>query len=227
MWNNYTSANQSDINARQGLENQFGDFAKTGGYTPNDLSNIRGRANSPLAAVYANANREVDRSRALQGGYSPGFGVLKARMARDMSQGLSDSSRNTEGMIAQMVNQGKQFGTSGLLSAYGTAPGATGQAGQLALGSTGQRLQGEGLQQEQFRNQMAGRELVNKTPSNAAVLGGRLLGASQFGSNVAGTVYPWMGQGGGSGLLPSSSNMLAYQPGASTPNPRALGTPVR
>src|SRR5262249_44917522 len=64
----------------------FRNFAQTGGFSPEDLSNIRARALSPVRATYANAEREVNRQRSLQGGYSPGFNVLQARMAREQGQ---------------------------------------------------------------------------------------------------------------------------------------------
>src|SRR5437773_5397071 len=48
----------------------FSEFSKTGGFSPEDLANIRARALSPVRAVYSNAQREVNRQRSLQGGYS-------------------------------------------------------------------------------------------------------------------------------------------------------------
>ena len=54
----------------------FQQFAQTGGFSPEDLANIRARAVSPVRAVYANAQQNVNRQRALQGGYSPGFNRL-------------------------------------------------------------------------------------------------------------------------------------------------------
>lgn len=92
----------------------FQDFAKSGGFSAADLANIRARAVSPVRAVYANAQREVNRQRSLQGGYSPGFGVLQARMARQQGQGISDAATNAEASIAEMVQQGKLAGLQGM-----------------------------------------------------------------------------------------------------------------
>lgn len=150
LWNDYLRGRDSDAADLEAVKGNFNDFAKTGGYSSEDLSNIRSRAVSPIRAAYANANREVDRSRALQGGYSPGFATAKARMAREQSSAASDSATNAEGMIAGMVNQGKQFGSSGLLSAYGATPGRSALNSSNMLSSTNQQLQ-----LGQLQNQLA------------------------------------------------------------------------
>lgn len=92
----------------------FQDFAKSGGFSAADLANIRARAVSPVRAAYENANREVNRQKSLQGGYSPGMGVLQARMQRQMGQGASDASTNAEAAIAEMVQKGKLAGLQGM-----------------------------------------------------------------------------------------------------------------
>jgi hypothetical protein len=92
----------------------FQDFAKTGGFSASDLANIRARAVSPVRAVYQRAQENVNRQRSLQGGYSPGFGVLQARMARQQGQGISDAATNAEASIAEMVQQGKLSGLQGM-----------------------------------------------------------------------------------------------------------------
>jgi hypothetical protein len=118
----------------------FQNFAQTGGFSPDDLSNIRARALSPVRAVYANAQREVNRQRALQGGYSPGFGVLQARMAREKGQEISDQSINTEGEIAKLVQQGKLAGLQGMASTEGTSGGSSGGGGDEAAATPQQAL---------------------------------------------------------------------------------------
>lgn len=92
----------------------FQDFAKTGGFSASDLANIRARAVSPVRAAYENAQQNVNRQRSLQGGYSPGFGVLQARMQRQQGQGVSDAATNAEASIAEMVQQGKLAGLQGM-----------------------------------------------------------------------------------------------------------------
>lgn len=103
----------------------FQDFAKTGGFSAADLANIRARAVSPVRAVYARAQENVNRQRALQSGYSPGFGVLQARMARQQGQGISDAATNAEASIAEMVQQGKLAGLQGMAGTEGRTSGST------------------------------------------------------------------------------------------------------
>lgn len=104
----------------------FQKFAQTGGFSPEDLANIRARAVSPVRAVYANAQREVNRQKSLQGGYSPGFGVLQARMAREQGQGISDAATGAESDIAKMVQSGKLAGLQGMAGTEGSGGGGGG-----------------------------------------------------------------------------------------------------
>lgn len=115
----------------------FQDFAKTGGFSAADLANIRARAVSPVRAIYANAQQNVNRQRALQGGYSPGFGVLQARMAREQGQGISDASTNAEAAIAEMVQQGKLAGLQGMAGTEGRTSGSTTSGGSSGGGGGG------------------------------------------------------------------------------------------
>lgn len=104
----------------------YSQFAETGGFSPDDLANIRARSVSPIRATYANAEREVNRQKALQGGYSPGFNVLKARMAREQGQAGAEATTNAEAGIAEMVQQGKLAGLGGLSGLVGHSGGGGG-----------------------------------------------------------------------------------------------------
>lgn len=97
-------------------------FLETGGFSSEDLSNIRARATSPARAVYSNALRNVNRQRALQGGYSPNYTAAMTRMQREMGQATSDAAVNAEASIAQLVQQGKLGGLNALTSMYGNMP---------------------------------------------------------------------------------------------------------
>src|SRR5215471_1782419 len=93
----------------------YGDFANTGGFSPQDLADMRARAISPTRSIYASAQQNLNRSRALQP-YSPNYAAASAKMAREQSQQISDANVNANAAIAQAVQQGKEFGTSGLSS---------------------------------------------------------------------------------------------------------------
>ena len=197
LWNKFLGA--SDVAERDygNIMGQFQDFAKTGGFSPEDLANIRARSVSPIRAIYANANREVDRQRTLQGGYSPGFNVAKGRMAREMSQGAADASTNAEAMIAQLLQQGKLAGMQGSAGMYSATPGQAGMYGGMALDSTGQRLQGEDLQSRLSLGLLGASQNAAQLPGKWESTVGRAGQLFKMGSDVGSAVYPWLNQGKG------------------------------
>lgn len=83
------------------------DLARTGGYSDTDVANLRERGISPIRSVYANQMRELDRSRGLSGGYSPNFGAVSARMARDLSSQMAGQMTNVNADIAEKVAEGR------------------------------------------------------------------------------------------------------------------------
>jgi hypothetical protein len=222
FWNNYLSSVDQAKGDYGNIMDQYQNFAQTGGFSPTDLGNIRARAVSPLRSVYANANREVDRSKALQGGYSPGYGTLKARMAREMGQGLSDASTNAEAAIAQMVQQGKLAGMQGSSNLYGATPGMANMFGNQVLNSTQQRLAGLG-QENDFRMGLIGaQQNAQALPGKWEGTMGRIKDIAGIGTSLA---SPWMGgiKGGGfgGGYLPNRP-----LPGAGDINSGMYGTPI-
>lgn len=99
----------------------YGDFARTGGFSDQNIQDIRARSVAPMRAVYSNAQNDLDRSRSLTGG-GANYAASKAKMSRELGYGLADASTDAEAQIAQMVQQGRLAGLSGLSS--------TGAAGQ-------------------------------------------------------------------------------------------------
>jgi hypothetical protein len=95
----------------------LGTLSQTGGFSDQDLQNIRSRAISPIRAYYANAQRELDRSKSLQGGYSPNYAAASAKMARDQSMNIADQTTNVNAQIAQMVAANKMAAASPYASA--------------------------------------------------------------------------------------------------------------
>lgn len=95
----------------------FDEFSKTGGYSDNDLANIRARGTSTIPAFYAQAKADANRARAVQGGYGPGQSALMARFGRSQAAAGADAALNTELGIKSNVNQGRQWGASGMSGA--------------------------------------------------------------------------------------------------------------
>jgi hypothetical protein len=113
------------------------DLSKTGGYSDTDIANIRERSISPIRSVYAGANRDVDRQRALQGGYSPNYAAVKAKMAREQSDVIGNQTTNINADLAQRIAQNKLSSIpqaiSGMTSLYGTTPALSSLYGNQAL----------------------------------------------------------------------------------------------
>ncbi len=195
------------------LMSRFNEFADTGGYSPEDIQNMRARAVSPTRAIYANAERNLGRQRSLQGGYSPGYGTLMGRIAREGSQALSDASTNTEAALAEMKQRGKLAGTQGLLSGYNATPGAAGVYGNMFNQQQGNLLQGQGLQNQLSLGTMQNQIQASQIPGKWENTVGRINDVFQIGKNIAGTSIPW---GGGGGLQmpagPSNSTLLGPRP---------------
>lgn len=224
--NYYTDAANRGIGERQNIlsgfapiEKGYQNFADTGGYSPGDIANIRSRALAPASAVFARGKQEVERNRALQGGYSPGYGTLMSRMAREKGQTLSDASTNIEASIADLIRQGKLAGLAGLgnvqgqkTGLYGTGPGEAGLFGNQVLAGTNQLLENAGQSNQ-----------VNQAAAQGAIAAGQLPGKFQSAmgnitsalgpiSQVGSVMYPWLNPGGSTGW---SSGMSGYN----RPNP--------
>ena len=189
MFRNYfaNQANQQIGDYTKTMD-QYQDFARTGGFTPMDLANFRARAVSPVRAAYSNAQRNVNRQRSLQGGYSPGFNVMQGRLAREGSQAVSDAATNAEADIASLVQRGKLAGLGGAASLYGTTPGQAATFGNQLLGASGQLLGGV---ENEMQTQMG---LINAM-QNAAQLPGKWEGTfgrlRDIGDFATGVIYPW------------------------------------
>ena len=78
-------------------------LAETGGYSDQDKSDLRARGISPIRSVYANAARNMDRQRTIQGGYSPNYNAASAKMTRELSDLVSGATQNVNAGIAQNV----------------------------------------------------------------------------------------------------------------------------
>lgn len=83
------------------------DLSHTGGLSGADQQNLRARGMSPIRSMYATAQRDMNRNRRLQGGYSPNFGAVTAKMTRDQSSLIADQMDKVNANIAQMVQSGR------------------------------------------------------------------------------------------------------------------------
>ncbi len=92
----------------------YEDFSKTGGYSDDDIRNLRARGTAPVRAMYGNVQREMNRQRSLQGGYSPNFMASMSKMARDQSAAQADAQQNVEAGLAEQIRSGRLQGLGGM-----------------------------------------------------------------------------------------------------------------
>lgn len=85
---------------------RLNELAETGGLSASEQADLRSRGTSPIRAVYANAQRNMDRNRRLSGG-SANYNASASRMAREQSQGMADAMTNVNAGIAEMVQRGR------------------------------------------------------------------------------------------------------------------------
>lgn len=160
------------------IQGQLQNFATTGGYTPQDIANIRARAVSPIRSVYSSARRDLDRQRSLQGGYQPGRATALGRFAREQGQATADATTNVEAALAQMINQGRRFGLSGMAGMYGTTPG-------LASTFGSQALQAQALENAMARGMTADQIAASQLPGAWETSLGRI-------GQIGGAVLPFV-----------------------------------
>lgn len=173
----------------------LGGLAQTGGYSQSDIANIRERGISPIRSVYANAQQNVNRQRALQGGYSPNYNAVSAKMAREMASQLSDQTTNVNAQIAQNVAQNRLQASTPYAS---ITAGEQGSRNDFALkaaemaneaknrGATNltasylDPLQGRGSALAGMTN------LYGTTPAFANMMGGQASNLAQIQGNIQG-----------------------------------------
>lgn len=100
----YRYQESSDVNSSL---SKLKELSTTGGYSDEDIANLRARGLSPIRSIYSSANRDVDRQRSLQGGFSPNYDAVKSKMARELSDSLANQITNVNAGIAQNVASNK------------------------------------------------------------------------------------------------------------------------
>lgn len=179
------------------IMSRFQSFADNGGFSEGDKANIRSRAVSPVRSIYSSARQGLDRQRALQGGYSPGYATALGRFSREQGQLTSDAATNAEAAIAEMVQRGKLAGMGGMASIYGATPGLSNMFGNQMLQGMGQQLTAAGLQNQLSLGLMGNQNNMSRIPGNFQEGLNNIGGAINLGGQIGGIIYPWLGGGGG------------------------------
>lgn len=158
-------------------------FADTGGFSPQDVQDLRARAIGPTRSIYSSAQANVNRQRGLQNGYAPNAIAAQAKMARDESQQISDANVNTNTSLASMIQQGKLAGLGGLsstgLAGRGQDISMRGQDLNQALGLRGQDINSALTQRGQNLSGIEGMSsLYGASPGLASTFGNQALAAN-------------------------------------------------
>jgi len=88
----------------------FDEFAKTGGLSEGDVSNLRSRGTSTIPSYYDAVRNQFNNQNRIAGGTNPSYGSSLSRISRDQSRGASDAALNTELGITDVRNKGRQWG---------------------------------------------------------------------------------------------------------------------
>lgn len=181
-----------NLNDYGNIMSRFQSFADNGGFSEGDKANIRSRAVSPIRSMYSSARQGLDRQRALQGGYSPGYATALGRFSREQGQLSSDAATNAEAAIAEMTQRGKLAGMGGMASIYGATPGLSNMFGQQMLQGMGQQLQASGLQNQLSLGLITGQNQVGQIPGTFQSAMSNIYGAGKAGQAIGGAIYPWI-----------------------------------
>lgn len=163
----FQQMNPQGIAAMNSAISGYQGMANTGGYSADDIANLRARGTAPITAAYQTAQDNIDRQRSLQGGYAPNAIAAQSQMARNQGQAMSDAMQNVNAGIVNQRNQNQlagmaglsgtgsglgnlgynysQLGQQGVLGAlqgqtslYGATPGMANTFGNQAINITGQ-----------------------------------------------------------------------------------------
>jgi hypothetical protein len=160
----------------------YRDFAKTGGYSPTDVQELRARGTAPIRAAYGSAMRGLDRSRALGGaGGSPNYIAALSKANREQPGALADATTNVNAGLADSIRQGKQFGLGGITQTGATMGGlASDDASrqlQASMSNQNYELQNRGMQLQALQGQTG---LYGTTPGLSNMFGDQALQGNQL-----------------------------------------------
>lgn len=154
------------------------ELSRTGGYSQEDIANLRARGISPIRAVYANAMRDVTRQKALQGGYSPNYTASMTKMARDLSEQVAGQTTNVNAGIAQNV-AGNRLSIAPQYA--GIAERETGAISDINMRNEANRLQAEEMNRQSTMGSLNALQSLYGTQEN------KQLGATEGMRSLYGT----------------------------------------
>lgn len=161
----------------------YREFAATGGYSPQDIQELRARSTNPVRAAYGNSMMEMNRARSIGGaGGAPNYIAALSKAAREQSQGVADAQTNINAALADQIRQGKLAGLAGISGIGSTMGGlSSDEAGRILqanLANQGADLQTQGMADAAQRFGLSGQAgLYGTTPGMSSMFGNQALSA--------------------------------------------------
>jgi len=192
----------------------YGNFADTGGYSPQDIQEMRARGMSPIRAAYGNTMMEMDRARALGGpGGSTNYIAAASKAQRELPGQLADATTNVNAGLAQDIRQGKLAGMQGLQQGSLAEAGLDQRAKELTeQGLSAWEARQLASQEMSLRGLEGQRGLYSATPGMASTFGNQALQAYQQRNQLEN-----LRQGTGLGLIDMQLRSLGQQAPPGTP----------
>lgn len=108
----------SDFNTAMGgvdtATKSYSDFMANGGLSDADVAAMTAAGIAPTRQIYANASANMDTANARAGGNLGNIGAVQAKTANDEADQIGQVNTNTLANVAQLKQQGKEFGTTGM-----------------------------------------------------------------------------------------------------------------
>lgn len=161
----------------------YREFASTGGYSPQDIQELRARGTSPIRSAYGNTMMELDRARAIGGG-APNYIAAASRAQRELPGQMADAMTGVNAQLADAIRQGKLAGLGGIANIGGTMGGLSNEEAnrmmQAALANQGADIQTQGMRSNAQLAGLGGQaSLYGTTPGMASTFGNQALNAMQ------------------------------------------------
>lgn len=97
--------------------NSYKNFIDTGGFSPEDVAAMRAQGVAPTRQIYQNMLDNMTTAQNRAGSNTSGGNVAALRGASDAADKIGAVNTTTEANLAQLKQQGKEFGTTGLTQA--------------------------------------------------------------------------------------------------------------
>lgn len=161
----------------------YKEFADTGGYSAQDIQELRARGMAPIRSAYGNTMMEMDRARSLGGaGGAPNYIAAASKAQREMPGQMADAMTGVNAKLAEDIRTGRLAGMAGLTQVGGTMGGLAGDDAQRMLSSQlanqSADLQAQGLGVQGRLGAMGGMaNLYGTTPGMSSMFGNQALNA--------------------------------------------------